>query len=442
MAENIHRKNIMTNRKFLYLALFSFLFLFAGNALADSELEASELVDKGLRLLERGETEMAFEAFHKSILLNPNVSKPYVYRGRLYFTKEDWKRAGEDFNMAIKNNSSNMDAYLERGNLYNQSRMYNYAINDYSVLIMRAEFDIKVKALGLRAKAFVEIDNQKGALADYTELIRLEPTGELGYFGRAMVFDNMDDSLNALEDYNRAIEINPLNAEALNRRAEIFEYIGERGKARRDRVAARQILNPVEIEKKEEDPNLPPVPGAEPTGISNAPASMAKEAAAKEEAKAPEAVKPPAAIVPPPSEEPKETKVESPEVMPDEAQSEWTHIAQTTDGTKHSMDIGGIENLTEALRRVRVKKEMGEMKKGYMALYKAALRKRGVDPAKFNYTIVKYEVDCMKNTLRTVGFSDHSEAGDTLYERGSMESSAKTPKPRSMDSIIINYTCK
>ena len=82
------------------------------------------------------------------------------------------------------------------------------------------------------------------------------------------------------------------------------------------------------------------------------------------------------------------------------------------------------------------------MKKGYMALYKAALRKRGVDPAKFNYSIIQYEVNCMEKTLRTVSFSDHSKSDEVLYERGSMESSAKGVKPRSMDSIVVSYTCK
>lgn len=419
----------MLQMKHKFFMLVIILLASASMALADNELEASELYDKGIRLLEAGKPDKAFDAFHKSILLNPNVSMPYLHRGRLYVEKEDWKRAGEDFNQAIKNDRGNLEAIMERGKLYDANKMYNYAISDYTVLVKKGELEAKAVALKLRASVYVKTDETGKALEDYTELIEIEPNGETGYFGRANIYDSMEESLKALEDYNRAIEINPLNVEALERRSKIYDYIGERDKALQDRVTAHRILNPEE----EKDSDLPPVPGAEPTGISNAP--EADKPIEKAEAAVPPVPTAPAAE----AVEDKKEKIEEAVEVPEE--SEWKQIARTTDGTKHYMDIGGIDKLTDTLRRVRVKKEMGEMKKGYMALYKAALRKRGVDPAKFNYSIIQYEVNCLEKTLRTVSFSDHSASDEVLYERGSMESSAKSVKPRSMDSIVVSYTC-
>lgn len=563
-------------REFLFLSLFVFLLFPIGNAIADPQLEASELVDSGLRLLEKDKKSKALEAFSQAIKLHPTASMPYVYRGRIHIENKDLKAAGDDFNSALKNDSGNMSAYMERGNLYNASRMYKYAVNDYSVLIKRGTKEMKALALGLRGNIYIEIDEQKKAIEDFTQLIELEPTKEVGYFGRAVVFDNMDDPLNALEDYNRAIEINPLNVEALNRRADIHDYIGDRASGRADRVRARDILNPstdkkkktgfnpvdstwlsknsatessaiksvdgfraalmftnnpdeffsqlkegayiateteatrdkpivavlffngcladragscnygVELEMFNPDGTLAVnfsendllIEGRDFTGVHTDVITIAMAAEAGDpngtyqvkvkvidengdktlnleqtfdlvgEAKATakpvtkpkeEVAKAPAPTPSAPEESMK--KAEEP-VAPVAVESGWKHIARTTDGTRHSMDIAGIDKVTDSLRRVRVKKEMGEMKKGYMALYKAALRKRGVDTDKFNYTIVKYEVDCSKNTLRTVGFSDHSATGEILFERGSMESSPKTPKARSMDSIIVNYTCR
>ena len=63
------------------------------------------------------------------------------------------------------------------------------------------------------------LKDYKGAIADYTKAIELNPDDALAYLKRGVSKDNLKDDKGAIADYTKAIEIDPDNALAYSNRA-------------------------------------------------------------------------------------------------------------------------------------------------------------------------------------------------------------------------------
>ena len=70
-----------------------------------------------------------------------------------------------------------------------------------------------------------------GAIADYTEAIRLDPGDANGYFGRATVQFSASNYLKAITDCGEAVRRDPRHWAAYTVRGHAYREIGEYGKA-------------------------------------------------------------------------------------------------------------------------------------------------------------------------------------------------------------------
>ena len=85
------------------------------------------------------------------------------------------------------------------------------------------KYPASTELLGRRGSVLALAGNYRGAVLDYTELIRLEPENAAAYDGRAAAYNRLNEPGKALADADKAIRLNPDTA----------AFYGTRAKARR-----------------------------------------------------------------------------------------------------------------------------------------------------------------------------------------------------------------
>jgi S1-C subfamily serine protease len=85
----------------------------------------------------------------------------------------------------------------------------------------------EVERIVKRAKDHYGAGDYNGAIADYTEVIQLDPKNASAYYWRAIVYDDKRDHDSAFADYTKAIRLDPKNARAYRRRAMVYNKKGD-----------------------------------------------------------------------------------------------------------------------------------------------------------------------------------------------------------------------
>jgi tetratricopeptide (TPR) repeat protein len=69
--------------------------------------------------------------------------------------------------------------------------------------------------------------NLKGAIADWTKAIEINPMNELAYYNRGKAKKLLDDYEGAISDYTKAIELNPDFYQVYTNRGIVLEIVGD-----------------------------------------------------------------------------------------------------------------------------------------------------------------------------------------------------------------------
>ena len=105
-------------------------------------------------------------------------------------------------------------AYFNRGWAYGRKRDYDKAIADYGEVIRLNPKNVKARCD--RACAYLDKDENDKAIADYDEAIRLDPKCGLAYYSRGYAYGKKGDYDKAIANYNEAIRLDPKNAHRLS----------------------------------------------------------------------------------------------------------------------------------------------------------------------------------------------------------------------------------
>ena len=81
----------------------------------------------------------------------------------------------------------------------------------------------------------------KGAIADFSQALSLEPQNAKAYFNRGFAYYNLENYQKASEDYAKAIEINPSDAEAFYNRGLAYSNLDKDKAAIQDFEKAAQL---------------------------------------------------------------------------------------------------------------------------------------------------------------------------------------------------------
>ncbi len=70
--------------------------------------------------------------------------------------------------------------------------------------------------------------DNKGAIEDFSKVIKEEPSNAEAYFQRACCYFNLKDTTNSFSDYNKAISLKPDYADAYYNRALLKDYLNDK----------------------------------------------------------------------------------------------------------------------------------------------------------------------------------------------------------------------
>ncbi|GAB5538396.1 MAG: hypothetical protein Salg2KO_04990 [Salibacteraceae bacterium] len=93
-----------------------------------------------------------------------------------------------------------------------------------------------------RSLVRLKLNNQRGALVDLSEAIRLQPRIAKFYVKRAEVYRLLDVDHKAMSDLNMAIKLNPKSVEAYQRRGKFRLSLGDRAGGRLDLLKASELM--------------------------------------------------------------------------------------------------------------------------------------------------------------------------------------------------------
>ena len=177
---------------------------------------------------ELGEVDNAIADLTEAIRINPTPRSDYggagfvnAYsnRGLAFHMKGDYERALADYDAAIKLDPKDLPALVYRAQIHRLTGNYDLAIADLdaAIRITPDEADLYHTRGALLydqyigASDWIRKSDLERAIADFSQMIRLEPTSGVGYYLRAKGHITNGDGDRAVADLIEGIKVDPLH---------------------------------------------------------------------------------------------------------------------------------------------------------------------------------------------------------------------------------------
>ena len=166
----------------------------------------------------------AITLFSELIILRPDVIESYRNRGYCYFLLNMYNEAIDDLNVYLSKNQNDAMIYEIRGYSFFNMANFQSALYDFE---MQVKLDPTAYSYFNRGQSKSELNNQVGAIADYTKAINLKPDFSMAYNNRGWCKFELNNFSSALLDLNKAIELDPDNWIAYDSRQETKFALGD-----------------------------------------------------------------------------------------------------------------------------------------------------------------------------------------------------------------------
>lgn len=199
----------------------------------------------------------------KALKLDPNSAFAYHNRGLTYYKQNRLNEALLDYNRALEIDPYYLSAYGNKIRLltdmkkpedikkmienvqkehpnksigYVVSHIHYWINNDFSSSLVELNKAVLVDkkdemALHERAKLKDDIDDEKGAIADYNNLIQLNPNNADYYFERSSCYYDLKEYEKVVDDCSKAILLNDSHCMAYLRRGDAYDSMGAHEKS-------------------------------------------------------------------------------------------------------------------------------------------------------------------------------------------------------------------
>ncbi len=209
-------------------------------SLLENPSDDFEFYAKGVAYEELVNYDLALTNFGKAIEYDPQKVIAYIRRGRVYSKNGDFDRGLADFDKAFQ-----LEAENSAGPPPNKENVdpANKELQELIQLDPRPWLDyLRPGVVYLeRGKAYLQIDDNDRAIADFTKVIQLDPEGADAYNHRGSAYGNKDDFVRAIADFDTAIQLNPVLRNVYNNRGLAFSRIGDEARAQADFEKEKQL---------------------------------------------------------------------------------------------------------------------------------------------------------------------------------------------------------
>ncbi|MDZ8133711.1 MAG: tetratricopeptide repeat protein [Nostoc sp. DedQUE04] len=152
---------------------------------------------------------------NEAIVRNPKDANAYTRRAAGRYQQGDKQKALEDLNQATRFNPKHSLAWFLRGGILQELGRNEEAITAYSsALEANSEWgSAKIADLYFsRANLYSDRGDYRRAIADYNEVLRLNPKSAVAYALRGLAYQRQGKTKAAISDFNQAARVDPNNA--------------------------------------------------------------------------------------------------------------------------------------------------------------------------------------------------------------------------------------
>lgn len=237
---------------------------------AYGDRDAQLYADRGLAYETLGELAAALKDYTKAIAINRNwndgegaLALTYAWRGDVNESLENIDAALADYNTAIVLDPSLGHALFNRAYLHYDQGNLSQAIQDFTRHIQVADSVDSWTYYG-RGLAYEDYEGTAQALADYSEAIALNQWGNddpaleqqdqaNAYFARAWLHHYQGNNRRAIHNYSEALKLNPNDSLTFHNRALVQEELGRFDLALADYTGAIELNENWGVIDAEED---------------------------------------------------------------------------------------------------------------------------------------------------------------------------------------------
>jgi len=179
------------------------------------------LINRGVAYSDQGNHQESLKDYQKAIQLTPDLPIAHYNFGNSYRALGNYGSAIEHYNKAIRLSPNYIDAYNARGTMYEKLGDYTQAIDNYTQVIQlqlngAGEFPGLSRSELKKEDAFYNRGNarfQKGdyteTIDDYTQVIQLKSDDAYAYNSRGLIYAYLGRNQAALEDFTQVIKLHP-----------------------------------------------------------------------------------------------------------------------------------------------------------------------------------------------------------------------------------------
>lgn len=191
----------------------------------NAQINADQVLRIGQNALYFEDYMLSIQYFNQVIAAKPYLAQPYFFRSIAKINLDDYKGAEDDATAAIERNPFITDAWEVRGVARQNQGNDREAIDDYNEALKLLPGNRSI--LFNKALAQEEIEDFDGAGETFAELIKRYPQFDGSYMGRARLYMLTGDTLAAKTDLDKAIELNQNATNAYVMRADIAMHATE-----------------------------------------------------------------------------------------------------------------------------------------------------------------------------------------------------------------------
>jgi tetratricopeptide (TPR) repeat protein len=199
-----------------------------GEAIRLNPNDALAYNDRAFIWRELGEIDNAIADLTEAIHINPmprsdsggpGYVNAYSNRGLALHMKGDYERALADYDAAIKLDPKDLPALTYRGQIHRLAGNYDLALADLDAAIGITPDDadlyhargMLLYAQYMVASAWIRKSDLERAIADFSQMVRLEPTSGLGYYLRGKAHVTNGDRDRAIADLIEGGKLDPIH---------------------------------------------------------------------------------------------------------------------------------------------------------------------------------------------------------------------------------------
>jgi tetratricopeptide (TPR) repeat protein len=186
-----------------------------------------------------GDRERAIADYQEAICLEPNKASSWINLADLYKRQGDLQQAMSCYSQAVHEEPDNPLCWFGLARLFKQTGQC-----DVAMAALLTVFDPrKPNLLGLVVRADIEqcLGNVQGAITDYNQAIRLDPTNTQIWLDLAKLYKDAQEYDNAAATLSKILDGEPTNLQARISRANLYQKLGAADKAIAEASEAVQL---------------------------------------------------------------------------------------------------------------------------------------------------------------------------------------------------------